>query len=297
MQGEKEVLGEPVLLVAGVREVLEQQADLRARQSVVVERDEDVRRAEVAVVLRDLVLEDEVVAERVPGQLGRRAGGPGGGPSRWWVKMTSGANSRFSSSKTSLTCAAEVGEEAVAELVEHDASARRRPAEEAPPRSRVPRAARVPCALSTTQVTSSAGRALERASAACRRSRSRCRRRGSRSRARRCDRRAGEPSEPAASATTACRAGSAVDARSAHATAARRLEQALEELLVLERVHRRPEAVVAVGDELVRRDQALRNGSSTRSSPARDVVEDLAAEDEEAAIDPEVRVARRPRSP
>ena len=36
------------------------------------ERNEDVRPAEVAVDLRDLVLEDEVVAERVPCQLARK---------------------------------------------------------------------------------------------------------------------------------------------------------------------------------------------------------------------------------
>ena len=38
-----------------------------------VDRDEDVWLAEIAVVLRDLVLEDQVVAERVPGQVARRA--------------------------------------------------------------------------------------------------------------------------------------------------------------------------------------------------------------------------------
>ena len=36
---------------------------------LVVEVDEEVRRAQVAVVLRDLVLEDQMVAKRVPGQL------------------------------------------------------------------------------------------------------------------------------------------------------------------------------------------------------------------------------------
>ena len=36
---------------------------------LLVERHEGVRRAHVAVVLRDLVLEDQVVAEGVPGEL------------------------------------------------------------------------------------------------------------------------------------------------------------------------------------------------------------------------------------
>ena len=38
-----------------------------------VEMDEQVRSPEVAVVLRNLVLEDQVVTERVPGQLARQA--------------------------------------------------------------------------------------------------------------------------------------------------------------------------------------------------------------------------------
>ena len=50
-------------------EVPEQELDL-ARHELLAQRHEDVRRAEVAVVLRDLVLEDQVVAEGVPGQLG-----------------------------------------------------------------------------------------------------------------------------------------------------------------------------------------------------------------------------------
>ncbi len=46
------------------------------------QRHEDVRPAEVAVELRDLVLEDQMVAERVPRQLRMRAGDPGGSRSR-----------------------------------------------------------------------------------------------------------------------------------------------------------------------------------------------------------------------
>ena len=55
-----------------VCEEREQVLDLAFRYPS-LEVNEDVRRAEVAVVLRDLVLEDQVVAERVPRQLRSQA--------------------------------------------------------------------------------------------------------------------------------------------------------------------------------------------------------------------------------
>ena len=67
MSRPEELLVEPVL-AALAREVLARAARSSPRRRL-VERDEEVGRAEVAVVLRDLVLEDEVVAERVPGEL------------------------------------------------------------------------------------------------------------------------------------------------------------------------------------------------------------------------------------
>ena len=67
-QREEEVFREPLLRPLRA-EALEQCLDLAPRDRL-LEVDEDVGRAEVAVVLGDLVLEDQVVAEGVPGQLG-----------------------------------------------------------------------------------------------------------------------------------------------------------------------------------------------------------------------------------
>ena len=55
-------------LLAWLAIVLAKQPELLLDERL-VERDEDVRTAEIAVVLRDLVLEDQVVAERVPREL------------------------------------------------------------------------------------------------------------------------------------------------------------------------------------------------------------------------------------
>ena len=60
------------------------------RHDRLVEVDEHVRRAEVAVVLRDLVLEDQVVAEGVPGELRDEAVVLVEIARAWWVKIRSG---------------------------------------------------------------------------------------------------------------------------------------------------------------------------------------------------------------
>src|SRR5262245_35456801 len=70
-QRQEGVLAEPGL-AALRRKALADGARLLVRGGG-VERNEEVRRAEVRVVLRDLVLEDEMVAEGVPGQLPDRA--------------------------------------------------------------------------------------------------------------------------------------------------------------------------------------------------------------------------------
>ena len=87
---------------------------------------EDVRAAEVAVVLRDLVLEDQVVAERVPGQLADE-------PvvlvevvprvREDEVRATRGA---FSSSKTSFTSPPTYGRNPSRKSWTHDLASRRR---------------------------------------------------------------------------------------------------------------------------------------------------------------------------
>ena len=84
-----------------------------------VERDEDVRRAEIAVVLRDLELEDQVVAEGVPGQLGDEP--------VILVEVRAGVrehqlrrHGRLQPLERLLDVAAGVREEAVPERLEHD---------------------------------------------------------------------------------------------------------------------------------------------------------------------------------
>src|SRR5262245_28872226 len=61
----------------------------------------------------------------------------------------------------------------------------------------------------------------------------------------------------------------------------------LQPLTVLERVHRHPEAVVGIGDELAFPDEAL-EGLQHELLSVVDVLEDLLAEGEEAGVDPEV---------
>src|SRR3954463_1306760 len=65
--------------------------------------------------------------------------------------------------------------------------------------------------------------------------------------------------------------------------------QALERLHVLERVHRRPEARVPVGQELAVRDQPLERLLDQLVAWLQ-VVEDLPAQDEVPAVDPDVGI-------
>src|SRR5690349_17338374 len=69
--GAEQILGEP-LAAHLAREAADDRVDLALDQRF-VQRHEDVRRAQVAIVLRDLVLEDPMIAKRVPGELGDRA--------------------------------------------------------------------------------------------------------------------------------------------------------------------------------------------------------------------------------
>src|SRR5262245_30608245 len=66
----EELAVEPVPVGLALEVLLEQPDLLDDR--LLVQRDEDVRSTQVAIVLRDLVLEDEMVAKRVPRQLGRQ---------------------------------------------------------------------------------------------------------------------------------------------------------------------------------------------------------------------------------
>ena len=119
------------------------------------QRHEEVRRPEVAVELRDLVLEDQVVAERVPGQL---AGKP-----VVLVEVVAGVGEdelrvdpALQLLEELLDLAARVGEEAVPEPVDLDArrARRRRGRPAALARASSPRS---PEAASTTQSTSRPG--------------------------------------------------------------------------------------------------------------------------------------------
>src|SRR5512134_620553 len=67
-------------------------------------------------------------------------------------------------------------------------------------------------------------------------------------------------------------------------------QQVLEALLVLEGVHARPEAVVGVSAQLALRDQAAER-LDHQLLAGLDVVEDLAPEHEEAAVDADHRLA------
>ena len=60
------------MLAVLARIVVAENAEFLLDQGL-LERDENVWRSEIAVVLRDLVLEDEVVAKRVPGELAGEA--------------------------------------------------------------------------------------------------------------------------------------------------------------------------------------------------------------------------------
>src|SRR6185295_5254117 len=59
-------------LSALAREAGQNRVDLPATQRF-LQRHEDVRRPKVAVILRDLVLEDQMIAKRVPGEIRHEA--------------------------------------------------------------------------------------------------------------------------------------------------------------------------------------------------------------------------------
>ena len=107
---------------------------------------------------------------------------------------------------------------------------------------------------STTQHDRRRRDASRRAAAACRRSRSRCRRRARRARgscASRRERRDRAQAEHQPARAGRGRASAAVAASQTRPTAPRPLSsERLESVLVLERVHRRPEAVVRIGEQL-----------------------------------------------
>ena len=71
--------------------------------------------------------------------------------------------------------------------------------------------------------------------------------------------------------------------------AAAALVERVELLLVLDRVHRLPEALVGVGDQLFSLDQAL-EGLLHELLAGVDVVEHVPPKDEEPAVDPDVRL-------
>ena len=137
------------------REVLLEQRELLARRSPAVSGTNTFGRAEVAVDLRDLVLEDQVVAERVPRQLAREP--------VILVEVVAGVrehelrvDARLQVLEDLLDLAADVRQEPVPEPVHLDPRRRRRPrgTPAALARASSPRS---PGAASTTQSTSSSG--------------------------------------------------------------------------------------------------------------------------------------------
>src|SRR6185437_15068545 len=71
------------------------------------------------------------------------------------------------------------------------------------------------------------------------------------------------------------------------------LNQILEKLLVLQRIHRSPKALMSESKELVVVDQPAERFFDQVFAIAQ-IVEDLRAKDEEAPVDPEVGIVRRP---
>src|SRR3954453_3459816 len=69
--------------------------------------------------------------------------------------------------------------------------------------------------------------------------------------------------------------------------------QRVEAVLLLQRVHRRPEALVAIRDQLARRDQPAERLLDELLTLL-EVVEDVVAEDQVAAVDPQGAVVHRP---
>ena len=161
------------------------------RAEVVVERDEEVGRAHVPVVLRHLVLEDQVVAERVPGQLASQAVVLVQ-VARWWVKTTSGEKSPLKALEELLDLAAVVGEEAVGEVADHHAL--RDHAVEQGLGARLRLGGSLARAAQHDPADLGDRALLDQLAGSCRRSRSRCRPDGRRARARGRARASGRPS-------------------------------------------------------------------------------------------------------
>ena len=67
------------------------------------------------------------------------------------------------------------------------------------------------------------------------------------------------------------------------------LDQIFEHFLVLQRVHRPPEAVMPEGEQLIVLDQTL-EGFFDQLFAVTQIVENLSAKDEAAAVDPEIDV-------
>ena len=184
------------------------------------------------------------------------------------MKTRSGENSRLSASKNVLDLAAVVGEEAVPEVADDDARLG------APSRSASALASRLGGALAVAAEHDPADlgdRALldqlqDRAAAA---DLDVVGVGAEREQARRAGRRAA-PSRAAASGeaplATAPTCGARLELFQSSHGACAALVQVLEPLLVLERVHRRPEALVRLGEQLALGISRW-NGSSTSSSP------------------------------
>ena len=160
-QPAEELVVEPVL-VALARDDARSSKSQLLRGDLVAQRDEDVRRPQVAVVLRDLVLEDEVVAERVPRELAREAVILVEVVTRACVSTRSGSIG-LQFLEDLLDRLAGVREEGVAKLVQSHVGRRRAGEERLGARTRlVRRARRRPRARPS--VTSTSGSALVKAS-------------------------------------------------------------------------------------------------------------------------------------
>ena len=74
------------------------------------------------------------------------------------------------------------------------------------------------------------------------------------------------------------------------------LNKILENLLVLQRIHRTPKALMPEGQELVVIDQPL-EGLLNEFFAVAQIVKDLRAKDEAAAVDPKIGVSASARMP
>ena len=224
-----------------------QQLDL-ARHRGLGDRHVDFGPAEVAVPFGDLVLQDQVIAERVPGQR-RPRGGPGARRRAVGENEVGLDGGALSVSNQSLIAAPCQGKKPSRKSWTSTCGA------VAPPRGRRrrwrgPRLARAGVGRqhAPSDVEPHAG-GLQIAES-CRRSRSRCRRSARRGTA---GARGAGPARPAAAPSlAACR--SPGPGQPGHVAP---LDHVLEHLLVPQRVHGAPKAAVAIGDELALLDQPL----------------------------------------